>query len=137
MSNKQKMWLYSPSALPNPKVSEEIKAEVQAKAAELINETLKPTYIKPAPEDANFNYLVDIYAKWYRSYFYFCAKYASPGPNAISPFFELKFARMEYVRNDLFNLSFMRYTGQWIELYQNMSLSRCLAEIKVDGMFMP
>lgn len=30
---------------------------------------------------------VDIYAKWYRRYFYFCAKYCSPAPNALSPFF--------------------------------------------------
>jgi hypothetical protein len=91
-------------------VPENIKAEVETKAKELVESFLKPEYIKPPPEDMRVNYVVDIYTKWYRSYFYFCEKYASPSPIAIPPFFEAKFGRMEYVGECLFNLSYMRHT---------------------------
>jgi hypothetical protein len=76
---------------------ENVKADVERKAAELVEKVLKPQHIKPPPEDVRFNYIVDIYTRWRGNYFYFCAKYHSPGPNAISPFFEVKFARLEYV----------------------------------------
>jgi hypothetical protein len=62
---------------------------------------------------------------------------AVPGPNAISPFFEDKFARMEYVGSDRFNLSYMRYTGKWLEVYTGLSVDECLAAIKDDPLFHP
>jgi hypothetical protein len=65
------------------------------------------------------------------------ARYNSPGPNAIAPFFEAKFARMEYARDGRFSLAFMRYTGQWIELFQDLSLDECLSRIRADPMFQP
>ncbi len=83
------------------------------------------------------NYIVDIYTKWYRHYFYFCAKYCSPGPNALSPFFETKFARMEYVGQNRFHLSFMRHTGEWIQIHPNASLAECLSAVQDDPCFIP
>ncbi len=88
MANRQRRWVYSPPRQPKPKVPDAVKAEVAAKAGALIETALKPSHLKPPPEDMHFNYLVDIYTKWYRNYFYFCSKYRCPGPNAISPFFE-------------------------------------------------
>ena len=130
-----KAWVYSPAPPPKPTVPAAIKAELEARARELVESELKPKNIKPPPEDQSFNYIVDIYTKWYRSYFYFCAKYACPGPNAISPFFEAKFARMEYAGEGEFNLSFMRHTGQWVELYQGLSIDECLTNIRDDAFF--
>jgi hypothetical protein len=103
----------------------------------LVNNVLKPRYIQPPPAPAEFqrNYITDIYTKWYRHYFYFCAKYAVPGPNAIEPFFEAQFARLEYVREDRFNLAFMCYTGQWVVPYPDLSFERCLAAIEDDPLF--
>jgi hypothetical protein len=83
-----------------------------------------------------FNYLVDLYTKWYRNYFYFCAKYCSPGPNALSPYFEIRFARMEYVGPGArFNLFFMRHTGQWVEIYRRIPLDECFSAIECDPWF--
>jgi len=96
-----------------PKVPDTVKREVEAKAQELIEAYLKPTYFQPPPPDSKFNYIVDIYAWWYHSYFYFCSKYRCPDPHAIAPFFEDKFARMEYVADGCFNLDYKRYTGLW------------------------
>lgn len=137
MNRRQKAWFFSPQKSTKPKVPENIKAEVETKANELVETFLKPEYIKPPPEDMRFNYVVDIYTKWYRNYFHFIAKYACPGPNAISPFFETKFARMEYVGDGLFNLSYMRHTGQWFEIFQDLTVDECLETIKDLPHFQP
>jgi len=118
-------------------VPEATKVAVSKAAEELVETTLKPKHVKPPPPDERFNYIVDIYTKWYRSYFYFCAKYACPGPNAIAPFFETKFARLEYAGNDRFHLAFMRYTEQWLELYRNLSLNECLKAVRDEPHFHP
>ncbi len=137
MSKTRKTWVYCPPKPPAPKVPERVKTEVQTKADQLIETVLKPKHIQPPPEDNDFNYIVDLFSKWYRHYFYFCAKYCSPGPNAISPFFETKFARLEYVGDNRFHLSFMRHTDEWIQLYPNVSLGECLAAVKDDPWFVP
>jgi hypothetical protein len=135
---RQKMWVYSP---PKPKVSDAVKVRVEAKATEVVNTSLKPEYLKPPPKNARWNYIVDIYTKWHRNYFYFCTKYACPGPNALSPFFDTGFARLEYVdgvgRQSRFNLSYMRHTGKWWEIRHGLSLDQCLVEIKESGLFRP
>jgi hypothetical protein len=82
-SMRQKIWVYSP---PKPKVPDAVKVEVETKAMALVNDILKPEHVKPPPKNAKWNYIVDIYTKWHRNYFYFCTKYACPGPNALSPF---------------------------------------------------
>jgi hypothetical protein len=137
MAKRQKRWIYTPPRRPKPRVPDTVKMEVEARASELIESVLKPNHIKPALKNERFNYIVDIYTKWYRNYFYFCAKYRCPGPNAISPFFEAKFARLEYVGNGCFNLSYMRYTGQWWEIYTELSHDECLAAIKDEPHFLP
>jgi hypothetical protein len=137
MKKRQKVWRYCPPKRPKPKVPESIKLELQKKAEVFVNTVIKPTHIKPLPEDVRLNYIVDIYTNWHSRYFYFCAKYHSPGPNAIAPYFESKFARMEYVGNGCFNLSFMRHTGKWVEIYTDLSIVECFKAIKEDPFFYP
>ena len=137
MAPRQKRWLYSPPRPTKPKVPDSVKAGVEARARELIETVLKPAHLKPPPEDSNRNYLVDIYAKWYRNYFYFCSRYCCPGPGAISPDFEAKFARLEYVDRDRYHLSYMRYTGQWWEIFWDLSLAECLDAIRDEPHFLP
>src|SRR5712692_5204396 len=73
-----------------------MQMEVNTKANELIETVLKPKYLQPPPENPQFNYIVDIYGKWYHKAFYFCAEYRVAGPNTIEPGFEAQFARMQY-----------------------------------------
>jgi hypothetical protein len=110
---------------------------VKAKADKLVESVLKPNHIKPPPQEANFNYLVDIYTKWRQNCFYFCGKYHCPGPNAISPSFESKFARMEYIGNGLFHLSYMRHTGKWWEIYTDLSKEECFDAVCKERHFLP
>ena len=55
----------------------------------------------------------------------------------MSEFFEDKFVRIEYIENNLFNLAYKRHTGQWWELYRELSLEQCLRIIKEDPNFQP
>lgn len=131
------MWASNSPKQTKPKVPESIKSALKEKADEVIENTLKPKHIKPPPTDSTFNYLVDIHTKWYRSYFYFCAQYNCPSPNAISPSFETKFARMEYIGNERFNLAYMRHTGQWWEIYHDLSMLECIQAILEEPHFIP
>lgn len=137
MAKRKKGWIATPAKRAKPKVPDALKKTLQEKANQVIEDTIKPKHIKPPPTDSNFNYLADIYSKWYRSYFYFCATYHCPGPNAISPSFDTKFARMEYVGGEKFNLSYMRHTEQWWEIYQDLPMLECIERIVQEPHFIP
>ena len=137
MAKRQKTWIYKPPRGSKPKVPDTIKLDVEAKGREIVETILKPKHIKPPPLDKHCNYIVDIYTKWYRNYFYLCTKYACPGPNAISPYFEAKFARLEYIGNGRFNLSYMRHTEKWWEIYFDLSIDECIAAIRDESLFLP
>ena len=77
----------------------------------MIEHVLKPRHVLPPPKDGQFNYIIDIGAKWYRHSFYFFSTYACPDSNALASTFEAKFARMEYLGSAKFALYFMRHTG--------------------------
>jgi len=134
---KTRVWMPRGPRQPKPPVPDNLKQQVSNKADELVEKHLKPTYIKPPPETPEWNYLIDIWTKWYRSYFYFCTTYASPGPHALSPTFELRFARMAYVGNTRFNLAYMRHNGKWNEIFFDLSLDECLAVIRDEPHFFP
>jgi hypothetical protein len=60
-------------------------------------------------------------------------KYIQPPPE--NPQFEAKFARMQYASNRRFHLSYMRYTGQWIQLYTDLTVDECIETIRDDPNF--
>lgn len=132
----KKSWVYSPQPVL-PKMPENIKVEVEQKAIAFVDGVLKPKHVKPPPAEERWNYIVDIYIKWYRSYFYFCAKYRVSGPNAISPFFEAKFARMKYIGAGRFNLAYMRHTEEWMEIYSDLTIDECIETIENNPTFFP
>ncbi len=135
MARPREPWNIRPAKHHAP-VPAPTKAEVEAKAKDLIEKILKPKHVQPPQEGVQFNYITDIGAKWYRNYFYFFSTYACPGPNALSPTFEAKFARMEYVGNGQFALYFMRHTGEWVGLYDALSVDECMKAIQDDPWFM-
>ena len=137
MAKKRNAWMISPGKSPKPSVPGSIKAELEAKATALIENVLKPKHVLPPQKDEQSNYITGIGVKWYRNYFYFISTNACPGPNAISPTFESKFARMEYLGNSKFTLSFMRHTGEWVGIFDNLSVDECMKAIQENPWFMP
>jgi hypothetical protein len=103
----------------------------------LVDLELKPRHIAPPPDHYEFNYIVDITTKWHGRFFYFVSKYASPGPNAISPFFDLPFTRLEYRHNGRFNVAYMRHTGQWWTVYEDLTINGAMETIREQEMFHP
>ena len=77
MTNRKKSWRSSPLKRSKPQVPSAVKAEVERQGKQLVEAVIKPKHIKPPPDDADFNYLVDIYTKSHRNYFYFYAKYSN------------------------------------------------------------
>ncbi|MGJ3253521.1 MAG: hypothetical protein ACFE0J_20665 [Elainellaceae cyanobacterium] len=137
MAEKRRIYSPKKTRTSNPNVPDALKDEVQQKFDALIETEFKPKYIKPPPEEPRFNYLVDIFTKWYRSYFYICGTYHCPGPNAIAPSFETKYARFEYIGGDRFNVAYMRHTGQWWQIAEELSLDDCLEMTRSNPILHP
>ena len=135
MASIPRQWVYSPR--PASGVPDMVKEQVTAKANEIIETMFKPQYLKPPPKKPRFNYIVDIYTKWHRHCLYFRAKYACPGPNALSPFFEDGFTRLAYMANGRFNLAYMRHTGKWQEVFTDLSMEEAFDEIRNQPFFHP
>jgi hypothetical protein len=128
-------WTWAPSKMSRPKVPDNLKKEVQAKADDLIEKVLRVKYIKPPPEKPRWNYPIELWTKWHRSFFYFGSTWASPGPNQIAPTFEVRFARLEYVGDRRFNLAYHRHTEEWWTIHEGLTLGECLRLIGEDGPF--
>jgi len=134
----KKTWVYAPKkANSKVKVTDDVKEKLKKRADDFINSVLKPKHIKPPPKGSSFNYVVDLYSKWYRHYLYFCATYHCPGENAISPSFETKFARLEYMPGQTFTLSYMRHNDKWFEIDYDISLEKAFREIEDGPHFIP
>jgi hypothetical protein len=136
MAKPREPWNIRP-AKKGAAVTASLKAEVETKAKALIDKVLNPKHVQPPPAEGQFNYINGIQVQWYRNRFYFLSTYACPGPNAVSPTFESKFARMEPVGDDKFALNFMRHTGEWVGLYDAISLDDCIKAIQDDSWFLP
>ncbi|MGA2063263.1 MAG: hypothetical protein ABSG67_22560 [Thermoguttaceae bacterium] len=130
-----RQWTLAPSKRYKPKVPEDIKVELNAKAKELIEKVLTPKYINSPPKKPRWNYPIELWTKWHQSFFYFGSTWASPGPNRIAPTFEVRFARLEYVRDRKFNLAYMRHSEEWWTIYKGLTLDKCLEYIAEDGPF--
>ena len=137
MTRKQWVIASSSSRQTKTKVPDAVKDILTKKASVLIENVIKPNHISPPPTDHDFNYLVDVYSKWYRNYFYLCSTYNCPSPIEIAPSFDIKWARMEYVGEDKFNVSYMRHTEKWGEVYQEISMLDSLKAITEEPYFEP
>ena len=138
--SSRKVWVYDPARAfrqSEAQVPTDIKREVQRRAQDLIDSTLKPRYIQPPDKKAKFNYLVGLHTKWHGPFFYFCSTYCSLGPKALSPSFESRFARLQYAGYRRFNLAYFRHTGRWWEIAQLLSLEECLSWIEDGSVFTP
>lgn len=131
------IWVYSPKA---QRIAEELKKEIDTKAALLIK-ALKKEHLKKSPKKLKYNHLSDIYGKWSQQRFYLCSKYICP-KDYLSPWFENKFARLEYTgkgayNKDKFQLFYLRHTGEWIKILEDKTLTECFKAIKTRPYFTP
>jgi hypothetical protein len=125
-SKTAKVWVYSPTATESQKLA-------ITKDFEPLVEELKKN-LRPLPEPQQFNHCIDVFSKWHRNYFYIMQKFKT-GENSYTDFFEAGIARLEYYGEAKFNVSFFRYTGQWVPIYENMSTEDVKKAILEDEWF--
>lgn len=130
-----RLWAYSPAKDPATRPSAPIREEVDRKAKELIESTLAEKFIRPAPADPRFNYVIGLSTKWRGRFFYLVLTYACPPPDALSPTFDHNLARLEHAADHRFNLAFLRHTGEWCTLLTGATLDECLASVRDDPWF--
>jgi hypothetical protein len=133
----RKGWVSSTAKSSKSSMPDSIKAEIETKAEDLIENVLKPQHVLPPKNNEPFNYITVIKTKWNRNYFYFVSIYACLGTNAIAPTFESNFTRMEHLGDGKFALSFMRHNDQWVGLYDGISVDECMKAIQDDAWFQP
>jgi hypothetical protein len=112
------------------------KAAIAAACERFIAEVLKPRFL-PEIRPTEFNYPVDIYGKWHGNKYRFIERFRSDRPDAVEPEFDAPFARLEYVGRDCFDLSYHRHTGEWLCLFQRISLAEALRLIEEHVHFHP
>lgn len=134
MPSRRRTWQPSRRAIKRPSIPAGLKQRVQEEADRLVAEVLRPRSVQQPHPD--FNYITDIFTRWFRSWFYFCATYTAPDrPDNVADSFEVRFARLEYAGGERFHMAFMRYTGEWIEIYRDRTLEECWAAMRDDPYF--
>ncbi len=133
MRNK-KTWVYSPKKqIPKAILKEWLKSRTD----KYIGSILKPKHVIKVPKDHKYNYLSDIYSKWHGRFFYICGVFSCPDPNALSPSFDAKIARFEFVADKRFDVAYMRHTGQWYLLYEDIDIEEAFSIIEDSPHFFP
>jgi len=135
MSKRKKQWIFSSEKKTKAKPTDYEKSCVQTYFQPLI-ENFKQEFIKEIP-NKEYNYLIDIYSKWYRSYFYLCQKYKSEQPDRLKDEFEAKFVRLTFLGNDKFDFSYFRHIGSWHLVAEDMTMEQCKEMILSNPNFQP
>jgi hypothetical protein len=109
---------------------------ITAACEKFIADVLKSRFL-PKIRPTKFNYLIAIYGKWHGSKYRFITRYRSDDPNSYEPAFEAPFARLEYARRDTFDWSYHRHTGEWLCIFQRVSLAEALELLETTPHFQP
>jgi len=126
----KKVWVYAPKKV-RPKVSPKTKEVIKNKCDEFIESKLKPTYVKKFNPNVKEQQRVDIYCKWYQHYVHFVEVFKDTRDDVISPEYEDRFFRLQYLSNGDLIPAYLRHTGQWQDLnWEGASLEACLSEME-------
>jgi hypothetical protein len=131
----KKYWMLSPKTSLKVKLSESDKKNIQDYFHPLI-ESFKNQCILKNP-NKEFNYLIDIYSKWYQNYFYLCEKFKSEHLTRLADEFEVKFVKLKYTGKNQFDFSYFRHTGQWHLVASGFTLDECKEMILSNPVFQP
>ncbi len=128
-------WVYVGGRSGNKPPPDE-KAAITAACETFIADVLRPRFL-PEIRPTEFNYPIAIYGKWHGNKYRFITRYRSDDPRSYAPEFEAAFARLEYVSRDHFDLSWRRHTGEWLRLFERLSLPEALHRIESEPHFRP
>jgi len=113
------------------------KSVITAACEAFIADVLKPRFLPEIRPRTEFNYPIDIYGKWHGNKYRFITRYRSDDPHSYEPEFDAPFARIEYIRRDCFDLSWHRHTGEWLCMFERLSLTEALKMMESTPHFTP
>ena len=134
MPKKVRGWYYNP---PKQKVDEFAKEGIKKKCDKFIESVLKPRFISNEQSALDGSYVINIYSKWWRNFIYFYAKYQDTRSEAIEPTYDWKLARIEYLKENRYNLAYFRHTGKWWVIFYEIPLEECFEAIEDMPHFHP
>lgn len=123
--------------LPSKRVDvpDRVKAEVEAEAAALLDEHLRPRYVKrPRGKPRNI-YAAELFTKWRGRHFTFVARYACPQRWAAGRSFDRGFARIGYEAGGTFELGYLRHNDKWWTVHTGLTLKKAIQQIRDCGTF--
>jgi hypothetical protein len=129
-------WAYVGGRAGNKPPSSE-RVTITAACDRFIAEVLIPRFLSEIRPTEKFNYPIAIYGKWLGNKYRFLTRYRSDDPRSVAPEFDAPFARLEYVSRDFFDLSWHRHTGEWVCVFQGLSLAEALRLIESEPYFAP
>jgi hypothetical protein len=129
-------WVYVGGRAGN-KPSPGEKSVITAACEAFTADVLKPRFLPEIRPTTEHNYPIDIYGKWLGNKYRFITRYRSEHPRSYKPEFDAPFARIEYVSRDRFDLSWHRHTGEWLRMFEYLSLAEALHMIESTPHFMP
>lgn len=113
------------------------KSAITAACDAFIADVLKPRFLAEIRPSTEYNYPIALYGKWLGNKYRFITRYRSEGPYAYRPEFDASFARIEYKSRDCFDLSYHRHTGEWLCLFERITLTEALKMIESTPHFTP
>ncbi len=134
MANKRG-WVHIQEKAAKKKVTDEIKEKITNFFNPLVEEYREQ--IKNIVPNKEYPYAIEVYTKWVQSYFYFGCVLKLDFENRIADKVDDKFARLEFVDNNLFNIAYKRHTGSWFQIATNLSLEEALVCLRNDPMLQP
>ena len=127
---------YTVSATWSKSLSEIEKAAISATCQGFIDTVLKPRFLSQI-RPTEFNYPVDILAKWHGTRYRFLQRFRSGFPENRGEEFDAPFTRFDWIGPDRFDVYWHRHTGTWYCLYRGLSLTKALKAIETDGHLHP
>lgn len=132
----KRAWVYVGGRAGN-KPSPSEKSVITSSCEAFIADVLKPRFLPEIRPSTEFNYPIDIYGKWLGNKYRFITRYRSETPHSYQPEFDAPFARIEFVNRDCFDLSWHRHTGEWLCMFERLSLTEALHTIETMPHFAP
>jgi hypothetical protein len=128
---RQKVWQLSRRpAVPNAQE----RVVIVGACETFIRDVLKPRLL-PEIKPTEWNYIVDIRGAWAAGRYRFIRRYRSGFPHNRGMEFDIPFARVDHMGQDLFDIQWMRHTGTWWPLHSGRTLAEALHIVETDPVF--
>ena len=121
---KTRGWVFDPKMATKNKLTPEIKDSVTTFFNPLLEEYRDQ--IKNIIPNKQNPYTIDVFTKWRQNYFYFGTILKLDFENRVADKMEETHARLEFVDQNLFNISYKRHNDTWFQLGSNLSLEVAL-----------